>query len=159
MRNTIKGLQLAAMIFAGCWCAQAATDSRSVEEIPSNAIDAAVAKTSDGSAFALLTHDPKTPVYVVRRDARGEVEVHLKLNDVIVVRQGSVQVLIGSTVKGNRQVKPNEWLGGKILDGKSYTLQAGDVIFIPAGLGHLMTPITGSVTYLVIKSEANIDSR
>jgi hypothetical protein len=74
---------------------------------------------------------------------------------VIVIREGTVSVLIGEKVEGNHEVKPNEWLGGKIIGGTSYTLAPGDVLFIPAGLGHVMTPPPGgAVTYLVVKTDA-----
>lgn len=137
------------------WWTAAAADEKSAQLNPAGDIEAAVAHTVDGAAFKLLNTDPTTPVYVIRRDGPGKVEVHRTLNDVIIIREGRVTVLIGEKVEGNQEVKPNEWLGGKIIGGKTYNLAPGDILYIPAGLGHLMTPSPGgSVTYLVVKTGA-----
>jgi uncharacterized RmlC-like cupin family protein len=133
----------------------ATAGDRTAEYSSTAEINASVTKTVDGAAAQLLKADASTLVYVIRRDGPGKVEVHRKLNDVIVVREGTVSVLIGEKVEGNQEVKPNEWLGGKIIGGKLYALAPGDVLFIPAGLGHLMTPSPGgTVTYLVVKTDA-----
>lgn len=155
MRKLIQSLHLVSIaVMAGSWMPATAGD-RAAEYNSTAEINASVAKTVDGSAAHLLRSDASTPVYVIRRDGPGKVEVHRKLNDVIVIREGTVSVLIGERVEGNQEVKPNEWLGGKIVGGTSYTLAPGDVLFIPAGLGHLMTPPPGgTVTYLVVKTDA-----
>jgi mannose-6-phosphate isomerase-like protein (cupin superfamily) len=155
MRKLIQSLRLVSIaVMAGSWMPATAGD-RTAEYNSTAEINASVTKTVDGSAAHLLESDASTPVYVIRRDGPGKVEVHRKLNDVIVIREGTVSVLIGERVEGNQEVKPNEWLGGKIVGGTSYTLAAGDVLFIPAGLGHLMTPPPGgTVTYLVVKTDA-----
>lgn len=141
-------------VMIGLWMPATADDRTAVYNSTAE-IDASVVKTVDGSAAQLLKTDASTPVYVIRRDGPGKVEVHRELNDVIVIREGTVSVLIGEKVEGNHEVKPNEWLGGKIIGGTSYTLAPGDVLFIPAGLGHVLTPPAGgSVTYLVVKTHA-----
>jgi mannose-6-phosphate isomerase-like protein (cupin superfamily) len=147
-------LRIGAIALVACWCTQAGADDKTAQYASAAEIETSVAKTVDGSAYQMLKTDGSTLVYVIRRDGPREVEVHRKLNDVIIVREGTAAVLIGEKVEGNREVKPNEWLGGKIIGGKSYTLAPGDVLFIPAGLGHLVTPPRGgSVTYLVVKTD------
>jgi len=155
MRKLIQSLHFVSIaVLAGSWV-HATTGDRTAEYNSTAEINASVTKTVDGSAAHLLKSDAGTPVYVIRRDGPGKVEVHRKLNDVIVIREGTVSVLIGEKVEGNREVKPNEWLGGRIIGGTSYTLAPGDVLFIPAGLGHVMTPPPdGAVTYLVVKTDA-----
>jgi mannose-6-phosphate isomerase-like protein (cupin superfamily) len=155
MKNVIRSLHFVSIAAMTCiWVPATAGDGRAVYNSTAE-INASVVKTADGSAAQLLKTDPSTPVYVIRRDGPGKVEVHRKLNDVIVIREGTVSVLIGEKVEGNQEVKPNEWLGGKIIGGTSYTLSPGDVLFIPAGLGHVMTPPPGgAVTYLVVKTDA-----
>jgi mannose-6-phosphate isomerase-like protein (cupin superfamily) len=136
-----------------CWSTAATADDRSAEFTSTSEIVRSVAHTVDGSAYKLLKTDSSTPVYVIRRDGPGKVEVHRTLNDVIIMREGTVTVLIGENVEGNQEIKPNEWLGGKIIGGRTYKLAPGDVLYIPAGLGHLITPSPGgSVTYLVVKT-------
>jgi len=155
MRKLIQSLHFASIaVMAGLWVPAMAGD-RTAEFNSTAEINASVSRTADGAAAQLLKTDASTPVWVIRRDGPGKVEVHRKLNDVIVIREGTVTVLIGEKVEGNQEIKPNEWLGGKIVGGKSYTLAPGDVLFIPAGLGHLMTPSAGgTVTYLVVKTDA-----
>ena len=163
MNASSRLLQLASMAVIACWCAQAGADTgeradsgdRTAIYTSTADINAAIAKTTDGAAARQLKTDTSTQVWAIRRDAPGQVELHGKFNDVIVAREGTVTVLIGEKVEGNREVKPNEWLGGKIIGGRTYTLAPGDVLFIPAGLGHLMTPPPGgSFSYLVVKTAA-----
>ena len=163
MNASSRLLQLVPMAVLACWCAQAGADTgeradsgeRTAIYTSAADINGAVAKTTDGAAARQLKTDTSTQVWAIRRDAPGQVELHVKFNDVIVAREGTVAVLIGEKVEGNREVKPNEWLGGKIIGGRTYTLAPGDVLFIPAGLGHLMTPPPGgSFSYLVIKTAA-----
>jgi mannose-6-phosphate isomerase-like protein (cupin superfamily) len=154
MSRLTRSLRIGAIALVACWCTQAGADDKTAQHASAAEIEASVAKTVDGSAYQMLKTDGSTLVYVIRRDGPREVEVHRKLNDVMIVREGTAVVLIGEKVEGNREVKPNEWLGGKIIGGKSYALAPGDVLFIPAGLGHLVTPPPGgSVTYLVVKTD------
>lgn len=155
MKNLIQSLPWVILAASTCWGTAAIADDKSAELSSTSEIADSVAHTVDGSAFTLLKTDSSTPVYVIRRDGPGKVEVHRTLNDVIVIREGTTTVLIGENVEGNQEIKPNEWLGGKIVGGKTYRLSPGDVLFIPAGLGHLITPSPGgSVTYLVVKTAA-----
>ena len=122
MRKLIQSLHFASIaVMAGLWVPAIAGD-RTAEFNSTAEINASVSKTADGAAAQLLKTDASTPVWVIRRDGPGKVEVHRKLNDVIVIREGTVTVLIGEKVEGNQEIKPNEWLGGKIVGGKSYTL-------------------------------------
>ena len=155
MNKLIRSLRFGSTAVIVCCCALAGADNNTPQYTSAAEIKASVAKTVNGSAYQQLQTDASSLVYVVRRDGPGEVEVHRKLNDVFVVREGNATVLIGEKVEGNREVKPNEWLGGKITGGKTYTLAPGDVLFIPAGLGHLVTPPPGgSFTYIVVKTDA-----
>jgi mannose-6-phosphate isomerase-like protein (cupin superfamily) len=163
MSTSNRSLKIASILIIACGCTQAGADvgkpeaggDRTAIYTSTADIEADIAKTTGGSAARQLKTDSTTAVWAIRRDAPGQVELHRKFNDVIVAREGTVTVLIGEKVEGNREIKPNEWLGGKIIGGRTYTLAPGDVLFIPAGLGHLMTPPSGgSFSYLVVKTEA-----
>ncbi len=94
-------------------------------------------------------------VLVAHRDRTGDVEVHTRVNDELVVRSGKASILIGPTVEGAKQTAPDELRGGTIAGGKTYPLAPGDVIWIPAGLGHqIIVPAGGSFDYLAIKFDA-----
>ena len=94
-------------------------------------------------------------VLIAHRDKTGDVEIHTKLNDELVARSGHASVLIGAKVEGAKETAPNELRGGTIVGGKTYELAPGDVIWIPAGLGHqVIVPAGGAFEYLAVKFEA-----
>lgn len=108
-----------------------------------------------GALSASIPTGPGATVLVAHRDKTGDVEIHSKVNDELVVRAGRASVLIGPKVEGAKETAPNELRGGTIVGGKTYPLAPGDVIWIPAGLGHqLLVPAGGSVDYLAIKFDA-----
>ena len=163
MSTSNRPLQIAPILVIACACTLAGADAgepaaasdRTAVYTSTADIEADIAKTTNGSVARQLKTDSTTAVWAIHKDAPGQVEVHRKFNDVIIAREGTFTVLIGEKVEGNREIKPNEWLGGKIIGGRTYTLSPGDVLFIPAGLGHLMTaPRGGSFSYLVVKTEA-----
>lgn len=130
-----------------------------VEYMSAEQIATAVAAPTDTAVAKQMNTDSGTVIWSIKRAQSGEVELHRNWNDVIIAKEGTVKVLIGEKVEGNRLFKPNEWLGGKIIGGHEYTLKPGDILFIPAGLGHQMT-LTGRepFTYLVIKTAAHAPS-
>ena len=108
-----------------------------------------------GALSASVPTGPGATVLVAHRDKSGEVEIHTRVNDELVVRAGKAAILIGAKVEGAKATAPNELRGGAIIGGKTYPLAPGDVIWIPAGLGHqLLIPAGGSFDYLAIKFDA-----
>jgi mannose-6-phosphate isomerase-like protein (cupin superfamily) len=93
-------------------------------------------------------------VLAARRLKAGEVEVHDHLNDEFVVQSGHAVVRVGGRVSGNHQTAPGEWRGGAITGGHSYQLAPGDVLWIPAGSPHQVTPKGGAFRYLAFKFAA-----
>src|SRR5580704_7260858 len=79
MKNVIRSLHFVSIAAMTCiWVPATAGDGRAVYNSTAE-INASVVKTADGSAAQLLKTDPSTPVYVIRRDGPGKVEVHRKL--------------------------------------------------------------------------------
>ena len=108
-----------------------------------------------GGLSAPVPTGPGATVLVAHRDKTGDVEVHTKVNDELIVRAGRGSVLIGPKVDGAKETVPNELRGGTIVGGKTYPLAPGDVIWIPAGLGHqLILPPGGTIDYLAVKLDA-----
>jgi mannose-6-phosphate isomerase-like protein (cupin superfamily) len=152
MRATRSFVRASFIVIAGGSAHADAVDK--VAYVSAADLKAAVAQTADGIATYQMK-GPSTVVVIARRDRPGEVEVHVKMNDIIVVQEGHATVLIGDRVEGGRETAPNEWRGGKILGGRTYNLAAGDMLWIPAGLGHQMTVTPGgSFSYVVVKTEA-----
>ena len=108
-----------------------------------------------GDLSGPLPTGPGATVLAAHRDKTGDVEIHTKLNDELVVRAGKASILIGPKVEGAKETVPNELRGGAIVGGQTWALAPGDVIWIPAGLGHqVIVPPGGSFDYLVVKFEA-----
>ena len=134
----------------------ATAQSLVAEYISAEQIAAAVAAPTDRATAKQMNSDSGTVIWSIKRQQSGEVELHRSWNDVIIAKEGTVTLLIGEKVEGNREIKPNEWLGGKIMGGRQVTLKPGDILFIPAGLGHQMTlPANQTFTYLVVKTAAH----
>jgi mannose-6-phosphate isomerase-like protein (cupin superfamily) len=131
-----------------------AADAAGPMRLSSAELSKLVAKTTDGLASSILPLGAKGPVVVAaHRLKTGEVEVHDALNDVFVVKSGHASVLVGGKVEGNRLTTPGEWRGGKITGAQSYPMAPGDVLWIPAGLPHLVVvPKGGDFTYMAFKS-------
>jgi mannose-6-phosphate isomerase-like protein (cupin superfamily) len=122
-------------------------------------LQAAVAKTVNGQInYALPTGPGGATVLIVRRDKTGDVEVHDKLCDILVAQTGHAAILIGGKITGNHEVAPGEWRGGKITGGTLHDFSPGDVIWIPAGLPHLILVKSPSFTYLAMKFAKRPDS-
>lgn len=123
------------------------------EHVPAATLRRYVATAKEGLVFHSATTDPTSRTLVVRREKAGDVELHDQMNDVIVIQAGKATMVMGGRAEGQRQIRPGEWIGGRINGGRSYAMRPGDVLWIPAGIPHQML-IThgGSFTYLAIKS-------
>ncbi|MGZ3275179.1 MAG: hypothetical protein ACXU82_18190 [Caulobacteraceae bacterium] len=121
--------------------------------VKSKDIDAMVAKTKDGLASAQMpTSNPNHVTMIAHREADGEVEVHTKLADEIIVRTGHARIKVGGTVSGQRQTAPNEFRGGTITGGEVFDLSPGDALYVPVGQPHQMLVKKGEqITYTAAK--------
>jgi mannose-6-phosphate isomerase-like protein (cupin superfamily) len=151
MRTLLITAGAAALGLAGAALAQPAGEG---VYVPAAKLTAMVAKTKDGSVSARVPTGPGTTLLTAHRDADGQVEVHTKLNDEIVVRSGKATFLVGGKVDGNKETAPGEWRGGKITGGHPYPMGPGDVLWIPAGAPHQVVSPKGDFYYLAFKFEA-----
>ncbi|HEY4030472.1 MAG TPA: hypothetical protein VGM25_09030 [Caulobacteraceae bacterium] len=121
--------------------------------VGAKALDAMVAKTKDGLASAKVpTGSPDHVMMLAHRTADGEVEVHTKLADEIVVRSGHGKIKVGGKVSAQRQTGPGEFRGGAITGGEVFDLAPGDAIYIPVGQPHqVLVPKGGEITYTAAK--------
>ncbi len=142
---------LSAMALAGAAAAQTGPGVY----VSAAQIAAMVAKTKDGTATAPVATGPGTTLLAAHRTADGQVEVHTKLNDELIVQSGHATELVGGTVSGNKETAPGEWRGGKIVGAKAYALGPGDALWIPAGTPHqTVIPKGGDFRYLAFKFDA-----
>jgi mannose-6-phosphate isomerase-like protein (cupin superfamily) len=111
-------------------------------------------KTKEGLAIAPVPTGPGATMLEAKRDRPGLVELHAHQNDEFVVQSGHAIVRVGGKVTGNHQTGPGEWRGGTIEGGHAYQMAPGDVLWIPAGSPHQVTPKGGVFRYLAIKFDA-----
>lgn len=115
-------------------------------------IDAALAKTTNGLSTFVVPTNGRALAILAHRETNGEVEVHSMVDDLLVGREGSAEILIEGRHVGGRETGPGEFRSGRIDGGRRIRLGPGDMIWIPAGVPHQMFMIDGgSVTYLALK--------
>jgi mannose-6-phosphate isomerase-like protein (cupin superfamily) len=91
---------------------------------------------------------------LAHREGDGEVEVHDKMADVLVIQSGEATLILGGTVVGGHASAPGEIRGTSITGGEKKTLGAGDAVHIPAKVPHQMLVANGKkVSYFVVKVE------
>lgn len=91
-------------------------------------------------------------VLMIRREESGDAEVHTQLDDTIVIERGTARFRVGGTIAGNHQIGPTEWRGGTMTGWREYTVSAGDLLLIPAGVPHQAVVTSGTVLYLAVKT-------
>ncbi len=81
----------------------------------------------------------------IRRITAAETAlVHPDTADVWVVTEGAAMLTTGGKLEN-----------GKIVGGETHAIKPGDVEFIPAGVPHGVSGVTGSITWLNIRFDTN----
>jgi len=112
---------------------------------------AKVQSVSHGVAYEIPNMTGRQ-VLMIRRDETGDAEVHTELDDTIVIEGGTGKFHVGGTITGNHRIGPTEWRGGTMSGGREYTVSAGDLLLIPAGVPHQAVVTSGPFSYLAIKT-------
>ncbi|OFW05782.1 MAG: hypothetical protein A3I61_06975 [Acidobacteria bacterium RIFCSPLOWO2_02_FULL_68_18] len=95
----------------------------------------------------------------LRRETAAEegAGTHGKKADLYLIRSGEATLttdgeLIGpKAAEGGAGAKEGDIDGSGIRNGKSRTVRAGDVVFIPPGVPHQITAVNGEVQYLLFR--------
>jgi mannose-6-phosphate isomerase-like protein (cupin superfamily) len=100
-------------------------------------------------------------VYRGKKTAGGSVAEHDLVSQVYHVIDGSATLVLGSDITGlkkrpadDRAVRLLNGPGGNgvsITNGATYELKPGDVVIIPAGVGHWFTKIDDHISYLMVR--------
>ena len=95
------------------------------------------------------------------KKAGGAVAEHDLVSEVYHIIDGSATLVLGSDISDlkprpadDRAVRLLNGPGGNgtsIRNGVTYQLKPGDVVIIPAGVGHLFTKIDDHISYLMIR--------
>ena len=92
---------------------------------------------------------------LTRRDSAGTLEVHDGWTDVFLVQSGRATLQSGGIAEGAKESSPGEWRGGTATGASTMALRPGDVVVIPAGTPHRMSPEAGRrVGYVAFKIAA-----
>jgi mannose-6-phosphate isomerase-like protein (cupin superfamily) len=110
-----------------------------------------VTQIPSGTAYTVPS-SPGYTVLMIQRDKTGDAEVHMAINDTIILQHGKGTFRVGGRIKGNHEVQPTEWRGGEISGAHDYPMSAGDLLLIPAGVPHQAVVTSGAFTYLAIKT-------
>ena len=119
--------------------------SSSVTYFPADQVNAAFAKG------AVLVNNGNYMVHASRREAEGQVEVHVKDADIIYMLEGTTTFVTGGEVVGGRTTAPDEIRGTSVRGGETRQLTKGDVIIVPKGTPHWFKEVSGPVLYYVVK--------
>ncbi len=88
----------------------------------------------------------------IHRDADGRPEIHDDIIDVVFVKSGEGEILVGGEM-----LDRNGSLGSGIAGGTRYPVTAGDMLHIPAGTPHgYLVPDGGHITYVLVRVPAVI---
>jgi mannose-6-phosphate isomerase-like protein (cupin superfamily) len=139
-----------ALVFA----AAQASATVSFQYIPEADSKAAVKDTIRGPAVKVyFTHDNFLGE-VAARAKTGQVEIHNKWTDYMLVLDGDAKLTVGGTAVNMKKIGPGESRGDSITGGRTVSLQPGDIVTIPAGMPHWMQLTPGArIRYFVAKTK------
>lgn len=89
-----------------------------------------------------IQHDEK-------KDA-AQAESHDDSDDVYYVLEGSAQLTLGGRLDNPKEQSPGEWRAEKIIDGKTFTINKGDLIIVPRGTPHHRINTKGKTFSLIL---------
>jgi mannose-6-phosphate isomerase-like protein (cupin superfamily) len=147
------------MAVAGVAFAQGAQSKTDVALASSAVIDAAVARAAanPGTATRLLPDDAYQYFVMGRREA-GLAEIHKQWTDVTTIRSGKGVLRTGKTLAGQRETSPGEWRGDSVQASVERQLGAGDLVVIPVGVAHQLSPVGNDpLVYVTVKVPAGGD--
>lgn len=152
-----RSIAVIALAFAGTAAADAPDAPRFAS---AGELQAKVARTTDGLATAPLPTGPGGIVVFAHRTRSSEAEIHMNLNDEIIVESGKGTMLVGGRIDNGREVSTGEWRGGTLSGGRGFVLTAGDTLWIPAGMPHrLVLSDGGDIRYFAVKFRAERPTR
>jgi len=100
-----------------------------------------------GANEKLMTSPKLSALMAYREGMPPQAEIHQKLGDFALIRDGDAAVLIGGKIADGKQSAPDE-IRGTITGGTMQTLKAGDVIYIPPNMPHQWQIQPGKRMYL-----------
>ena len=104
------------------------------------------------SQVLLLDHK-NAQANITTRNKSGQVEQHAAWEDHIFVLDGEATFVLGGTIDNGKTTGPGETRGDASKGGKSFSVHAGDYVYIPINTPHQMQIAAGnSIRYAVVKT-------
>ena len=169
-------LTVLALLVSACGYTQATCNQCAATYIPASEIDAYFKLASTASATNIRMRDQQVRAVDIGRAQLGvgivyraklakpadnSVAEHHQVSEVYHVLDGEATLVTGSDVEGLRPRPVDDRAvvllngpganGSSIKNGVVHHLRAGDVIIIPAGVGHWFTRIDDHITYLMVR--------
>jgi len=83
------------------------------------------------------------------RPLQAPAALHEKDNEVMVVLDGTGNIVTGGKIVDEKRVNAANLAGPAIADGKSQTVVKGDMLVVPANTPHQVTPLGGAPIVLM----------
>lgn len=112
-------------------------------------------KAGPGNLYSqdLLLDHKNAQANITTRDRSGQAEQHAAWEDHIFILDGEADLILGGTVEKPNTIGPGETRGDSVKGGKSFTVHAGDYIYVPINTPHQMMVATGkAIKYAVVKA-------
>ncbi|HEX5230255.1 MAG TPA: AraC family ligand binding domain-containing protein [Bryobacteraceae bacterium] len=142
-------------------CSGTYIPSSEVQAYIKRAPDDAVADQQVRAVDVGKSHVDIGVVYRGKKTAGGAVAEHDRVSEVYHVIDGSATLVLGSDISGWKARPPDDRAvrllngpggnGVSINHGATYDLKPGDVVIIPAGVGHWFTKIDDHISYLMVR--------
>ena len=78
-------------------------------------------------------------------------ELHDASDDVYYVLDGSATLVLGGRLDSAKETDPGEWRSPRIIDGKTFEINKGDLIVVPRGTPHQRSTENRDFTMILIK--------
>jgi len=142
------------MTFAVTCSAQTSSDAEvfTSAQLRSQLSQVAEKAKANGASGATLGDYRSHTIMVSERTANGGAEIHAHFDDVMIVLAGKATLITGGILIDARSGNNGDSAGSGIRDGNSRSIEAGDVVHVPAGVPHQLLVSAGTVySALVIK--------
>ena len=73
---------------------------------------------------------------VQQRDTTGKPEMHACEADIYIPVEGNAQLTLDGELAAAQETSPGQFIGSRIVGGRTIALRAGDVVHIPPGVPH-----------------------
>ena len=94
---------------------------------------------------------------VLQQNTANPPEMHAHEVDIYIPIEGTAQLTLDGEISGATEKSPGQFIGGKIVGGRTITLSPGDVVHLPAMTPHQL--VTGDAPYkqFVVKIDLGAD--